>query len=41
MGSAHRRVELRDVLAYKGKRRRLLDELTAESVDAGMYDRRA
>lgn len=39
---AHRRVMLRDILAYKEKRRterrRLLDELTAESVAAGTYD---
>ncbi|WP_327048538.1 excisionase family DNA-binding protein [Microbispora sp. NBC_01189] len=42
---AHRRVKLQDVLAYKEKRRgerhRLLDELTAESVGMGMYDKPA
>ncbi|MFC0554546.1 helix-turn-helix domain-containing protein [Planotetraspora thailandica] len=42
---AHRRVKLQDVLAYKerrrAERRRLLDELTTESVGAGMYDKPA
>jgi excisionase family DNA binding protein len=40
---AHRRVKLQDVLAFKERRRterrRLLDELTADSVGAGMYDK--
>ncbi|WP_062356392.1 helix-turn-helix domain-containing protein [Herbidospora yilanensis] len=42
---AHRRVKLEDVLAYQEKRRterrRLLDELTQESVGSGMYDKPA
>jgi excisionase family DNA binding protein len=42
---AHRRVRLHDVLAYKerrrAERRRLLDELTADSVGAGLYDKPA
>ncbi|MET9064282.1 excisionase family DNA-binding protein [Streptosporangium sandarakinum] len=39
---AHRRVRLQDVLAFKERRRaeqrRILNELTADSVDADMYD---
>ncbi|MEV6986302.1 excisionase family DNA-binding protein [Sphaerisporangium sp. NPDC051017] len=42
---AHRRVRLQDVLAFKERRRterrRLLGELTADSVSAGMYDKPA
>ncbi|NAS23481.1 excisionase family DNA-binding protein [Herbidospora sp. NEAU-GS84] len=40
---AHRRVKLRDVLIYQEKRRverrRILDELTQESIEAGTYDK--
>lgn len=42
---AHRRVRLEDVLAYQERRRkerrRLLDELTVDSLDTGMYDKPA
>ncbi|GGK75368.1 hypothetical protein Sme01_50980 [Sphaerisporangium melleum] len=43
--AAHRQVRLEDVLAIREnrrvERRRLLTELTTDSVDAGMYDKRA
>ncbi|WP_066366804.1 excisionase family DNA-binding protein [Herbidospora mongoliensis] len=42
---AHRRVKLQDVLIYQEKRRterrRLLNELTQESIGSGMYDKPA
>jgi len=43
MVGTHRRVYVRDVLAYKmqrdGKRRRILDDLTGSEAEEGLYDR--
>jgi hypothetical protein len=43
MVGTHRRLYVRDVLAYKlqrdGKRRRILDDLTRAEAEEGLYDR--
>src|SRR5271157_3243973 len=43
MVGTHRRIYVRDVLAYKmqrdGKRRRILDDLTRAETEEGLYDR--
>ena len=43
MVGTHRRIYVRDVLAYKmqrdGKRRRILDDLTRAEAEEGLYDR--